>query len=410
MSRDLNEYYDSLTVTYFSETDQFFVYNFEVVFTIEDERGIHLSGEQKEQLSRLLETVGRYEISIFSIKGTSGQAELFPPPPTPPSTPPANPPPPDLTIASNRANACYDYIRSVITLNTGGKHGNLKLGLEKSKIAIPFKPDELTILKLKDGPNGLSTRRVCVTFSKKFNFVFNASSSVDHSTMWSLDIGSEINPGFPLPLPFDTSYSTAVLSMLPDGLFYPDPLDPNAPPPPDPPLSRPYNVVIHSVGVRGIGGDKFLKKFKFTRKILANLKTASRWGEQSFRDGFAAFTDETLKKSFIKRELNTLLRSSANASLANLAGMGFSVDVPDNVENPIFITETPYSFDDLKVFDMLGMDGSFIIPFVGAQATVSVYLVMVSPVVLFVNYGASLSPTLSTDILSLEFKSISLKG
>jgi hypothetical protein len=394
MSRDLNEYYDSLTVTYFSETDQFFVYNFEVVFTIEDERGIQLSNLQKAQLSRLLETVGRYEISIFSIKGTCGRAELVAPSATPPPSPP-----PDLTIASNRANACYDYIRSVITLNAGGKHGNLKLGLEKSKIARPFNPSELTILQLKDGPNGLSTRRVCITFSKKFNFVISASSSVEHSTMWSLDMGLEINPGIPLPLPFDTSFSTAVLSMLPDGDNYTG----NE-------LTRPYEVVIHSVGVRGIGGDKFLKKFKFTRKILANLKTASRWGEQSFRDGFAALATEASKKSFIKTNLLALLKSFATASVANLAGMGFSMDLPDTVENPIFITETPYSFDDMKVFDMLGMDGSFIIPVIGAQATVSVYLVMVSPVVLFVNYGISLSPTLSTDFLSLEFKSISLKG
>lgn len=362
----IDEKYTSLVRTHFVETDDFLIFHFTLIIgnlpTSADP--VTFTSEQSSDLLRIIRADTRYRIKILKITGfasVAGSSEF------------------NLELSKKRADEFYDEI---VRLKQVNSLDNLFLN-PKEQVVTAFGELELP----SDDPNSAVARKVEIRFSQKYTIPKPAGGTEPRSTQWKLDLGPEITPGGFL-MPF-TSFSSGTLTLMADGVNYNDS-----------DIDRNCQATIHSVGV-SLGADRLLKKLKFLRPLILKIRQAERWLSSNLSSALNTATGsqkERLIKNTIKEILTELLGSAGD--------IGFSVDIPDNVDDPVFFTEEAYTFNELKTFDMMGLDGSFGIPIAGVKASVSVYMVMVSPIALFVNYGASFDPGFSTDFLSIDFKKI----
>jgi len=362
----IDEKYTHLIRTHFVETDDFLIFHYTLIIANlpTSANPVTFTAEQSDDLLRIINANTRYRIKILKITGfasVAGSSEF------------------NLELSKKRANEFYDEI---VRLKQVNSLDNLALN-SKEQVVTAFGELELP----SDDPNSAVARKVEIRFSQKYTIPKPAGGIEPRSTQWKLNLGPEITPGGFLT-PF-TSFSSGVLTLMADGVNYTD-AD----------IDRNCQATIHSVGI-GLGADKYLKKITFLRPLFLKIKQSERWINSGISEALGAVTNNRIAKQIVK----TII-----IELHDLAGdIGFSVDIPDNIDDPIFFTEQAYTFNELQTFDMMGLDGSAGLPIAGVKVSVSVYMVMVSPIALFVNAGVSFSPGISTDFLSIDFKKITIK-
>jgi len=362
----VDEKYTSLVRTHFVETDDFLIFHFTLIIgnlpTSADP--VTFTNEQSNDLLRILRADSRYRIKILKITGfasIAGSSEF------------------NLELSKKRANEFYDEI---VRLKQVNSLDNLFLN-PKEQVVSAFGELELP----SDDPNSAVARKVEIRFSQKYTIPKPAGGTEPRSTQWKLDLGPEITPGGFL-LPF-TTFSSGTLTLMADGVNYTD-AD----------IDRNCQATIHSVGV-GLGADKLLKKFKFFQALDKKIKSVGEWWDEGLSSAFNTATGSA-KSILIKNKIKEILLELRDKT----GDTGFSVDIPDTIPDPVFFTEQPYTLNELQTFDLMGLDGSLAVPLAGVKVSVSVYMVMVSPIALFVNSGFSFEPGLSTDFLSIDFKKI----
>lgn len=366
MSRIFDEY-NHLMRENVVDTEQFIIYYNKLVITNLPTAGSPqiFTTEQIDFITRFLQSRNsNYIVNILTITGYASinGPEAF-----------------NLDLSRRRAEEVYTLIESLHLSNVRMRERELAIKAF-GELDLPT-----------DNDNSPLSRKVEIRFSQRLNKPIHQSSSEPASTMWQLGTGPEIS-GFPF-----VSISDATLTMLPDGTNYSG------------------NPLVNSGSLKSLGFsvsvglpvEKLVKKFKWFSKINEKLEKLDGFKETALSDfGITANATNAAKKTYITR----VVRKYINDELGKLFSVpSGSIDIPDTLEDPIFITHQPYTRNEMRMLSMIGVDGKLALPLLNCGISFTHYLVLTDPPCWFTNFGLVLDIGVPNfDIGELGLKSIIL--